>query len=245
MVELGTEPKRYDYIVIGAGSGGIASGRRAAMYGKDVLIIENRVIGGTCVNVGCVPKKVMFNLANFMEESHLFKDYGVCNTGSLQVNFPEFKQARDAYVTRLNGIYKNMLANSKVTYVEGTAKFVSDHIVEVEGKQYIAEHILIASGSWADVGKFPGSQYCMTSDGFFEMNELPKSIICIGGGYIGVEMAQIMAALGVKTTLVVRSTILKQLDRDVVDELMKNMEKLGVEIRLNSPHRSVRQEDDG
>jgi glutathione reductase (NADPH) len=132
-----------------------------------------------------------------------------------------------------------MLKNSKVTYAEGTCRFVSDHVVECEGKQYIADHILIASGSYADAGTFPGSEFCMTSDDFFEMSELPKSIVCVGGGYIGVEMAQIMAALGVKTTLVVRSEILRQLDRDIVDELMKNMEKLGVEIRLNSPHKAV------
>jgi glutathione reductase (NADPH) len=159
------------------------------MYGKKVLIIENRRIGGTCVNVGCVPKKVMYNLANFIEESHLFKDYGVHGTDQLKLNFAEFKAQRDAYVARLNGIYSKNLENSKVDYVPGTAKFVSDKVVEVEGQLYTAEHILIASGSTPEIGKFPGSDLCITSDDFFEMTELPKNIICIGGGYIGVEMA--------------------------------------------------------
>lgn len=111
MVEV-NEPKVYDYIVIGAGSGGMGSGRRAAMHGKKVLMIENRVIGGTCVNVGCVPKKVMLNLANFLEEAHLMKDYGVHGTEHLKLDFAEFKSQRDAYVLRLNGIYERNLKNS-------------------------------------------------------------------------------------------------------------------------------------
>ena len=114
MVEAGV--KAYDYIVIGAGSGGIASSRRAAQYGKKVAVIENRRIGGTCVNVGCVPKKVMFNLATFLEDSELFKGYGVSYGGEVKLDFAKFKTARDAYVTRLNGIYKKNLENSGVDY---------------------------------------------------------------------------------------------------------------------------------
>lgn len=189
MVEKANPNFDYDYIVIGAGSGGMASGRRAAMYGKKVLMIENRRIGGTCVNVGCVPKKVMYNLANFMEETHLFKDYGVKGTENLKLDFAEFKAQRDAYILRLNGIYEKNLKNSEVDYIPGTAKFVSDHVVEVEGKLYSSEHILIASGSTPEIGSFPGSDLCMTSDDFFEMTSLPKRMVCLGGGYIGVEMA--------------------------------------------------------
>ena len=224
----------------------MGSGRRAAMYGKKVLMIENRRIGGTCVNVGCVPKKVMYNLANFIEESHLFKDYGVEGTEQLKLNFADFKAQRDAYVTRLNGIYSKNLENSKVDYVPGTAKFVSDKIVDVEGKLFTAEHILIASGSTPEPGKpKDGSDLCINSDHFFEMSELPKSMICIGGGYIGVEMAQIMAALGVKVTLVTRGVILKHIDRDIIQELMNNMKKLGVEIILNAPHKRIHKEPNG
>ena len=111
--------------MIGAGSGGMGAGRRAALHGKKVAMIENRVIGGTCVNVGCVPKKVMYNLANFMEECHLFKDYGVTGTEHLSVDFSHFKKQRDGYVKRLNGIYENNLKNSGVDYFRGTASFVS------------------------------------------------------------------------------------------------------------------------
>jgi glutathione reductase (NADPH) len=237
--------KKFDYLVIGAGSGGIASGRRAAMFGKSVCILENRKIGGTCVNVGCVPKKVMFNLANWMEEAHLMKDYGVLGTKDLKLDYKFFKEQRDAYVTKLNIVYKKMLDGSKVEYVEGTARFESDNIVECEGQRYSADHILIASGSTPELGGFLGSELCMNSNDFFEMSELPKSIICIGGGYIGVELAQIMAAFGVKVTLVTRGDILKHLDRDIVEKLMESMRKLGVEIMLNRPHKAVTQHENG
>lgn len=216
--------KSYDYICIGAGSGSMGSGRRAALLGKKVLMIENRVIGGTCVNVGCIPKKVMFNLAGFLEDAEIMKDYGVAGTDKLTLDFKDFKAQRDAYIKRLNGIYENNLKNSNVDYVAGTASFVSDHVVEVEGKQYTAPHILIASGSYPVVHDFPGNEFCMTSDGFFEMDSLPKSMIVVGGGYIGVECGQIMQALGVKVTMIIRSKILGHIDRDIVDNLMVNME---------------------
>ncbi len=148
--------KSYDYLVIGAGSGGLGSARRAAMFGKKVAMIENKVIGGTCVNVGCVPKKVMFNLANFLEEAHLLADYGVQGTEHLKVDFATFKAQRDAYIKRLNNIYHNNIKNSQVDFIEGTARFVSPKEVEVtNGDQksvYSSDHILIASGSEPEKG---------------------------------------------------------------------------------------------
>ena len=152
MVECSDGVCNYDYIVIGAGSGGMGSGRRAAILGKKVLMIENRVIGGTCVNVGCVPKKVMFNLANFMEEAHVMKEYGVQGTDNLKLDFAYFKERRDFYVKRLNGIYEKNLANDKVDYTEGTASFIDRNTVEVtkgdEKKRYKAPHVLICCGGW-------------------------------------------------------------------------------------------------
>ena len=117
--------KKYDMIVIGAGSGGMGGGRRAAEHGQKVAMIENRVIGGTCVNVGCVPKKVMFNMANFIEEAQIMKDYGVLGVDNLSVDFAKFKMKRDAYVKRLNKIYETNIANSKIDYFKGTASFAS------------------------------------------------------------------------------------------------------------------------
>lgn len=122
---------------------------------------------------------------------------------------------------------------------------MSDHIVAVGDKQFTAPHILIASGSYPRIEKFPGSEFVMTSDGFFEMQELPKRMIVVGGGYIGVELAQIMAGLGVKVTLVVRSIILRQCDRDIIEALMRDMTIAGIDIRLHTSFTSIRQEEDG
>ena len=240
------EPQQFDYVVIGAGSGGIASARRAAMIGaQSVCLIENRVIGGTCVNVGCVPKKVMLNLANWLEEANVMKGYGVGNTESLTLDFAAFKAKRDAYVTRLNGIYQNMSNKAGIHYVEGTASFVSDKVVKVGDQLYTGNHIMIASGSAPEMGNFPGADLCMNSDDFFAMEELPEKMVVLGGGYIGVELAQILCALGVKVTLVVRSLILKQIDRDIIAVLEDEMKKLGLEVKTNSPHESVTQNEDG
>lgn len=145
----------------------------------------------------------------------------------------------------MNVIYENNLKKSDVDYVAGTAAFVSDHVVEVEGKQYTAPHVLIASGSYPLVHDFPGAEYCMTSDDFFEMKELPKEMIVLGGGYIGVELAQIMQALGVKVTLIVRGKILKQIDQDIIEMLVKNMKLSGMDVRLNTKFRTITQDKDG
>ena len=190
MVEANTQ--KFDYLVIGAGSGGMASGRRAAMLGKSVCMIENRAIGGTCVNVGCVPKKVMFNLANFLEESHAMIGYGVGGTDGLKLDFAHFKAKRDGYVQRLNGIFRNNVNKAGIRYVEGTASFVSDKVVKVGEELFEGEHVLIASGSTPEEGAFEGSDLCMNSDDFFTMTELPEKMVVVGGGYIGVELAQIL-----------------------------------------------------
>ena len=142
--------KHYDFLVIGAGSGGLGAARRAAMFGKKVAMVENRVIGGTCVNVVCVPKKIMYNLANFMEDMHLFTDYGIQGLEKAKLDFPTFKKNRDAYVQKLNGIYHKNVATSEVDYIEGTASFVGQKEVEVTGKEKVvitADHVMIAAGS--------------------------------------------------------------------------------------------------
>ena len=234
-------------IVIGAGSGGMGSGRRAALHGKNVAMIENRVIGGTCVNVGCVPKKVMLNLASYLEEASLFKDYGVNGTENLSLDFKAFKAQRDGYVKRLNGIYEKNLANSKVNYFTGTASFKDKNtVVTSEGATLVSDHIMIASGSLPTVPAFPGGEHCWSSDDIFSMEELPKSVIVLGGGYIGVEMSQIMQALGVQTTLVVRSQLLRgHVDQDLIPILMENMKKLHLDCRINTPFTGVEKLDNG
>jgi glutathione reductase (NADPH) len=186
--------KHYNFLIIGAGSGAMGAGRRAAMFGQKVAMIENKKIGGTCVNVGCVPKKVMFNLANFIEDSHVISDYGVSGLENIKLNFPDFVRNRDAYIKRLNDIYSNNLKNANIDYITGTARFLSSREVEVNKgdenvERYTADHILIASGSTPEEGKFEGAEHCWSSDDVFAATELPQEIIVIGGGYIGVEMA--------------------------------------------------------
>jgi len=238
--------KVYDMIVIGAGSGGMGAGRRAALLGKKVAMIENRVIGGTCVNVGCVPKKVMFNLASYLEEAHLFKDYGVTGTENLKLDFPAFKVQRDGYVKRLNGIYERNIAKQDIDYFKGTASFVSPkEVATSEGELLTADHIVIASGSYPSNPNFEGADLVWSSDDIFTMETLPKSMIVLGGGYIAIEMAQIMVAFGVDTTLLVRDVPLRAVDDELMPVLYDSFDKLGLKYRLKAPFNNVEKLENG
>jgi hypothetical protein len=167
----------FDYLVVGGGSGGIASARRAATYGAKVAVVEKNKgkLGGTCVNVGCVPKKVMFNAASVSEMLHEAKHFGF-TVGHTEFDWGAITEARDAYVTRLNGIYANNLKNSGVTSIEGEAKLVGANAVEVEGTRYTADHILLAPGGRPSMPTFPGSEHTISSDGFFALKEQPKKV---------------------------------------------------------------------
>ena len=168
----------------------MGGGRRAALLGKKVAMIENRVIGGTCVNVGCVPKKVMYNLASFLEESYLMADYGVNGVGNLKLDWATFKKRRDAYVKKLNRIYHNNVKRSRIEYFMGTAFFNGPkQVCTSEGATLNSDHILIASGGTPNIPPFPGGEHTINSDDVFEMEELPETMIVLGGGYIAVEMA--------------------------------------------------------
>ena len=163
----------FDYLVIGGGSGGIASGRRAAAHGAKVAVIEKARLGGTCVNVGCVPKKVMFNAATILEMIHQAAGYGY-TVGETSFSLPELKKRRDAYVARLNGIYKNNLANSDVELIVGDAKFVGPKTVAVGDKTYTGKNILIAVGGTPTLPDVPGVELGITSDGFFDLEQVPE-----------------------------------------------------------------------
>ncbi len=200
--------KHFTYLVIGGGSGGIASARRAAEFsGVTVGIVEKARLGGTCVNVGCVPKKLMYQAASHAEELEDIKDYGFdVNPKSAVANFDwaGLKKKRDAYIERLNGIYAKNLGNSKVEVITGTAKFVQERTVSVDGKLYSGDHVLIAVGgrpTWPDV---PGADMGIDSDGFFELEKLPKKVVVVGAGYIAVEMASILKSLGSDVSLLIR-----------------------------------------
>ncbi len=222
----------FDYLVIGAGSGGMASARRAAGYGANVAVIERNSLGGTCVNVGCVPKKVMYNagtVSEVLQEAHNF---------GFKVETPKFnwlalKTKRDKYIKRLNIIYKNMLESSNITLVSGQAVFSGPNTVNVDGKPYTADNILIAVGgrpSLPSSTDLPGVEHCISSDAFFALETQPRAVAVVGGGYIGVELAGVLNALGSTTDLFTRRDKLlsAQFDDMVVNALAVEMGKRGV-----------------
>lgn len=228
LVASTAEPEEFDYLVIGGGSGGIASARRAAAHGAKAAVIERARLGGTCVNVGCVPKKVMFNAACVQEMIHQAAGYGF-TVGSSSFDLPALKEKRDAYVKRLNGIYRSNLKNSEVNFIEGDASFVGPKEVTVGGKSYTGKHILIAVGGRPCVPDLRGAELAIDSDGFFELEQLPERVAVVGSGYIAVELAGILNVLGSKVDLFIRGdTPLRSMEADVVNMLVAEMEASGI-----------------
>ncbi|KAF9924832.1 Glutathione reductase [Linnemannia zychae] len=227
----------YDYLVIGGGSGGLASARRAAAYGAKVGLIEGSGrLGGTCVNVGCVPKKVMWNTASIAEAIHDAKEYGFPNVGPATFDWNTLKHKRDAYIKRLNGIYERNLEKDQVEYITGMASFVSKNSVTLgNGEEIHAKKILIAVGGRPTIPKVPGAELGIDSDGFFDLEYQPKRVAVVGTGYIGVELAGIFHALGSKVTIFSRTQeILRPFDPIIKDTLRKEMTNIGVDIVTNS-----------
>ena len=227
--------KEYDYIVIGGGSGGIASANRAAMHGAKVILFEGKEVGGTCVNVGCVPKKVMWYGAQVAETLHRYAgEYGFDVTFN-KFDFATLKANRQAYIDRIHGSYERGFDNNGVERVYEYARFVDPHTVEVAGERYTAPHILIATGGHALYPNIPGSEYGITSDGFFELDEVPKRTAVIGAGYIAVEVAGVLNALGSDTHLFVRKDRpLRTFDKDIVDVLVDEMAKSGPTLHTHA-----------
>jgi len=223
--------KEYDYIVVGGGSGGIASARRAASYGAKVLVIEAAALGGTCVNVGCVPKKVMWNAAHLKEGLDLAKDYGFA-IEQAGFDWPLLKQKRDAYILRLNGIYERNLGSSNVDIVRGYGAFISPDTLQVAEQQFTAPHILIATGGRPWVPDVPGADIGISSDGFFELDDLPARTLVIGAGYIATELAGVLNGLGSKVTMLLRKFhLLRSFDECLSEGVMRVMTDAGVDIQ--------------
>ena len=236
---------RFDLLVIGGGSGGIAHARRAAEYGATVGVIEYGPLGGTCVNVGCVPKKVMWYTASHAHHFAHAADYGfdVAVTGH---DWAALKSRRDSYVHRLNGIYENNLDKSGVTTIIGTASFVDANTVVVEGVQYHADRIVVATGGQPIVPGISGAELGITSDDFFELEERPRRVLVAGSGYIAVELAGVFNGLGSETQMVVRrDSIIRSFDSMLGEQLMEAMQKNGVSIDTRVVPSSVEQTDDG
>ncbi|KAE8285664.1 Glutathione reductase, mitochondrial [Larimichthys crocea] len=244
------ETTRFDFLVIGGGSGGLAGARRASELGAKTAVIESHKLGGTCVNVGCVPKKVMWNAATHAEYLHDHSDYGF-DVENVHFSWKTLKAKRDAYVSRLNHIYRNNLDKAKIQTIEGSARFTNDPepTVEVNGRKYTAPHILIATGGQPSVigeTEIPGASLGITSDGFFELETLPKRSVVVGAGYIAVEMAGILSTLGSETSLIIRQTgVLRNFDSFISTNCTKELQSSGIDLWKNSQVKSVRKTDTG
>ena len=232
--------KHYDYLAIGGGSGGIASINRAASYGKKCAIIEAKHLGGTCVNVGCVPKKVMWYGANIAEAIYKYApDYGF-DIDVKGFEFATLVKNRTAYIDRIHTSYNNVLTKNGVDVITGYAKFVNKNTVEVNGKNISADHILIAVGGTPARPDIPGAEYGIDSDGVFELQILPKRVAIVGAGYIAVEIAGVFNALGSETHLFVRKDRpLRQFDGDIVDVLTKVMADDGLTLHTHATPKEV------
>ncbi|AVQ87829.1 glutathione-disulfide reductase [Plesiomonas shigelloides] len=238
--------KHYDYLAIGGGSGGIASVNRAAMYGKKCALIEAKALGGTCVNVGCVPKKVMWHGAQIAEAMHRYAaDYGF-DVDVKQFDFQQLIASREAYIDRIHQSYERVLGNNKVDVIQGFARFVDAHTVEVNGEQITADHILIATGGYPTRPAISGAEHGIDSDGFFALRELPKRVAVVGAGYIAVEIAGVMHALGAETHLVVRKHApLRSFDPMLVDTLLEVIKTEGPELHTQAVPQRVEKHADG
>ncbi|KFZ36284.1 glutathione reductase [Shewanella mangrovi] len=238
--------QHFDYICLGAGSGGIASANRAAMRGAKVLLIEAKQLGGTCVNVGCVPKKVMWYGAHIAEAMKLYAaDYGF-DVSINKFDWQTLVNSREAYIERIHGSYERGLSGNKVTVVNGYGRFVDNRTIEVNGEQYTADHILIATGGAPTIPNIPGAEYGIDSDGFFALTEQPKRVAVLGAGYIAVEIAGVLHALGSETHLFVRKHApLRNFDPVLCDTLMEAMAADGPTLHTHSVPKSVIKNADG
>lgn len=226
--------EQFDYIAIGGGSGGIASANRAASHGKKVALIEAKALGGTCVNVGCVPKKAMWFAGQIADAFKLAADYGL-HASAPTLDWAQLCQSRDAYIQRIHASYERVLSKNNITVIQGFARFINATTVEVNGKQYQAPHISIATGGAPSWPAIPGAEHGIDSDGFFALTRQPKRVAVVGAGYIAVEIAGVMQALGSETHLVVRhDKALRQFEPMLSDSLHQMMQAEGVQIHTHS-----------
>lgn len=226
--------REYDIIAIGGGSGGIATMNRAGEHGAKAAVIEEKKLGGTCVNVGCVPKKIMWYGAQIAESFHHYgPDYGFTSS-DVQFDFTKLRQNREAYIDRARSSYDGSFKRNGVDLIEGRAHFVDSHTVSVNGELIRAKHIVIATGARPSIPTIPGAELGGSSDDVFAWEQLPESVAILGAGYIAVELAGVLHALGVKTDLFVRrDRPLRGFDSYVVEGLVNEMEKIGLPLHTH------------
>lgn len=223
--------KHYDLLVVGGGSGGLSVARRSAKYGVKVALIDMGELGGTCVNLGCIPKKIMWNAAELASFSQIAKDYGF-EYRDIQLDFNKLVLRREQFIESLNQIYEHHLKNDKVDFIKGCAKFSDPHTLIVnDTKTYSAEHVVIATGCTPKRLGVRGEELCINSDGFFNLKEQPKNVAIIGAGYIAVELTSILNQLGSKVKLLLRhDKPIREFDYMLSDAVFSVMQARGVEI---------------
>jgi len=235
----------YDLFTIGAGSGGVRASRMAASAGARVGVAEERYLGGTCVNVGCVPKKFFVYASQFSEAFEDAAGYG-WNVGDTETDWPRFMESKNNEIQRLNGIYAKLLDNAGSERFEGHAHIIDEHTVAVGDQKFTTEYILVATGGWPRQPTIPGAEHAVTSNEVFGFETLPGRVIVVGGGYIGVEFAGIFNGLGVETTLLYyKDLFLRGFDDDVRTVLRDEMVKKGVNLRFQTNLDSIEKQADG
>ncbi len=225
---------QYDLIAIGGGSGGVAAARRAAKHGAKCAVVEFDRLGGTCVNRGCVPKKVMWNAAHIAHTIGDVAGYGF-DVEQKSFDWTRLVTDREKYIARLNGIYEANLAKENVEHLQGFGSLVDAHTVKVGDKSYTAERILLAPGGTPTVPEIPGAELGITSDGFFELTEMPKKVAVVGAGYIAVELAGMLHSLGAEVSLIIRREhFLREFDDLLSSTLTETMHAEGLKIINNT-----------
>jgi glutathione reductase (NADPH) len=229
----------FDLFTIGGGSGGVRASRVAASYGAKVAVAESGRFGGTCVNVGCIPKKLFSYAAHFREDFEIAAAYG-WNVGEPRFDWPTLLANKDREILRLNGVYERVLSLAGVQILRGRATVLGAHEVSIEGKTYTAKHILVATGSWPQMPDIPGRELAITSNEAFHLERLPARAIVVGGGYIAVEFASIFHGLGVHTTLSYRGTrLLRGFDAELGERLAEEMRAKGVRIHFGAEPKAI------
>jgi glutathione reductase (NADPH) len=223
----------YDLFVIGAGSGGVRAARISAGFGAKVAIAESRYLGGTCVNVGCVPKKLFSYAAHYREDFSDAKGFGWDSVVE-KLDWPRLRDNKTKEIERLNGIYGNLLSNAGVELINGHAKILDANTVEVEGVKFTAKNILIAVGGWPFIPDIPGREFAISSNELFYLDTLPKHAVVVGGGYVATEFAGILHGLGVEIEQIYRRDLfLRGFDTEIRQELAEEMKAKGVKLRFN------------
>jgi glutathione reductase (NADPH) len=234
----------FDLFVIGAGSGGVRAARMAASQGVRVAIAEERYLGGTCVNVGCVPKKLFVYASQFQDQFEAAAGFG-WTVGKTTFNWTKLLANKNQEIERLHSVYKTLLQKSGVNLINGRATLLDNHTVAVEGKQYSSERFLVATGGQPFVPDIPGKRNIVTSNDMFYLEKLPNHIVIVGGGYIAVEFACLLHGLGVKITICHRGQkLLSSFDEEISHFLAQEMTKNGIDILFNTDIESIERRGD-